>query len=60
MDNKLNFFSEEWQFIKKKLEDGLADNLRALENAQTEKDADKARGALRFIRSLLKIETATK
>jgi hypothetical protein len=58
--SELNFFSDEWRFIKKKLEEGMESSLRALENAPNEKEADKARGALRFIRSLLQLETRTK
>jgi hypothetical protein len=52
-NNRINFYSEEWEAIREELDEMVTSELRVLENATTEKDADKARGALKAVRRLL-------
>ena len=49
----INFFSEEWDAVKKALEDAIEKNRGALERAETEREVALAQGALRALRSIL-------
>lgn len=51
----LNFFSEEWDALRKQIEEDVQQNLQALEKATNEREMALAQGALRALRSLLKL-----
>lgn len=53
----MNFFSDEWKTVKGWLEESIKNELIELERTTNEKDADKARGALRALRRLLEKES---
>lgn len=53
----INFFSDEWKTVKGWLEESIKNELIELERTTNEKDADKARGALRALRRLLEKES---
>jgi hypothetical protein len=52
----VNFNSDEWGYLKSKIEENIARELVRLETAETERAMFQAQGALKTLRNLLNLD----